>query len=244
MSHDQEQSIFEHLAELRTRLVKAALALVVAFVISLLFTKQALQLLLNMIGTTPPQAIRPTETIIVYFRIALIEALVLSMPVIVYQLARYVLPGLLPHEKKYLILMLPGVGVLFASGVSFTVFVLLPFYINFLQGFLSDIVENRWTLDYYVDFATRSMFWMGIVFQMPLVLFFLAKVGVVDAKKLSRFRKYAIVLTAIIAAIITPTTDPVTMMVVMLILYPLYELGIILARFARHGEPSKAVTTT
>jgi sec-independent protein translocase protein TatC len=236
MSHDAELTIFEHLSELRSRLFKATLALVVTTAISMAFAERVLQLLIIPLGDKVPQTIRPTESFIVYFRVALIVGVTLSMPVIVYQIVRYMLPGLLPHEKKYLYFLLPGVFVCFAGGVCFAAFLMLPAAIQFLQGFLATIVDNRWTLDNYIDFVTRVMFWMGIIFQTPLIMFFMAKLNLVTAKKMSGFRKYAIVLCAIIAAMVTPTPDPVNMMIVMVPLYLLYEVGIILARLAGAGR--------
>jgi sec-independent protein translocase protein TatC len=236
MSHDAELTIFEHLSELRSRLFKATLALVITTAISMVFAERVLQLLIIPLGDKVPQTIHPTESFIVYFRVALIVGVTLSMPVIVYQIVRYMLPGLLPHEKKYLYFLLPGVFICFAGGVCFAAFLMLPAAIQFLEGFLSTIVDNRWTLDNYIDFVTRVMFWMGIVFQTPLIMFFLAKLNLVTAKKLSRFRKYAIVLCAVIAAVVTPTPDPVNMMIVMVPLYLLYEVGIMLARLAGAGR--------
>jgi sec-independent protein translocase protein TatC len=160
----------------------------------------------------------------------------------VYQILRFVLPGLMPHEKKYLYMLLPGVFVCFAGGVAFASLIMLPAAINFMQGFLSSIVENRWTLDNYISFVTRALFWMGIVFQTPLIMFFLAKVNVVTAQQLARIRKWAILGIAVLAAVVTPTPDPVNMMIVMMPLYLLYEIGIVLARVAAIGrEPEEEV---
>jgi sec-independent protein translocase protein TatC len=245
MSHDAELTIFEHLSELRSRLFKATLALVITTAVSMIFAERVLQLLIIPLGDKVPQTIHPTESFIVYFRVALIVGVTAAMPVIVYQIVRYMLPGLLPHEKKYLYFLLPGVFFCFAGGVCFAAFIMLPAAIQFLESFLSAIVDNRWTLDNYIDFVTRVMFWMGIVFQTPLIMFFLAKLNLVTARKLSNFRKYAIVLCAIIAAIVTPTPDPVNMMIVMVPLYLLYEVGIILARLAGTGrKPNESVEVT
>ena len=237
---DEEMSIWDHLDELRQRLVRAAIGLFVATAVSVVFTTQALQLLIAPLGDQVPQAIRPTETFVVYFRIALLFGVTLSMPLIVYQVLRFVLPGLLPHEKKWLYMLLPGVFVSFSGGVAFAALIMLPAAINFMQGFLSSIVENRWTLDNYISFVTRALFWMGIVFQTPLIMFFLAKLGVVTAKQLAQVRKWAILGIAVLAALVTPTPDPVNMMIVMLPLYLLYEIGIVLARLAAIGrEPEE-----
>ena len=233
MATDGELSLFEHLNELRIRLTWAAGALMIGTVISVIFAERMLQILILPLGQRMPQTIAPTENLVVYFRVALIGGVCIAMPVIVYELVRYILPGLLPQEKKYLYFLLPGVTICFAGGVAFAAFIMLPTAINFMQSFLSDVVEAGWTLDNYISFVTRVLFWMGIVFQTPLLVFFFAKLGIVNAKQLARGRKWAVLAIAVIAALVTPTPDPVNMMIVMLPLYLLYEVGIILARLAR-----------
>ena len=239
MAKDVELTIWEHLDELRTRMVRVAIALFVATAISVVFTGRALQTLTLPLGDSVPQTIHPTESFVVYFRIALLGGITLSMPVIVYEVVRFMLPGLLPEERKYLYFLLPGATFCFAGGVAFAAFIMLPAAITFMQSFLSAIIENNWTLDNYISFVTRILFWMGIVFQTPLVIFFLAKLGLVKAEQLSRFRKYAILGVAVIAAIVTPTPDPVNMMIVMVPLYLLYEVGILLARLATAGKKNE-----
>ncbi len=240
MARDAELTIFEHLAELRTRLLWATLALVIGTALSMIFASQVLQVLINPLGEQVPQTISPTEGFVVYFKVALICGVTLAMPMIVYQIVRFMLPGLLPQEKKYLYFLLPGVFVCFGSGVAFAALIMLPAAIRFMQGFLQTIIENRWTLDNYISFVTRVLFWMGVVFQTPLLMFFLAKLGLVTAQKLAKFRKYAVLLISVIAAAVTPTPDPVNMMIVMLPLYLLYEVGIVLARIAVVGKKNAA----
>ena len=233
---DLELTIWEHLNELRSRMVKVAIALILATIVGVVFAKQALGILIAPLGDHVPQTIKPTEGFVVYFRIALIAGVTLAMPMIVYQSIRFVLPGLLPSEKKYLYFLLPGVTICFAGGVAFAALIMLPAAINFMQGFLSTIIDNRWTLDNYIAFVTRALLWMGIVFQTPLLMFFLAKLDLVTAEKLSRFRKYAVLAIAVVAAIVTPTPDPINMLIVMLPLYLLYEVGVVLARLANVGR--------
>ena len=245
MAQDTELTIFEHLDELRSRLLRAALALVIATALSVVFAKRGLVILTAPLGEMIPQAISPSEPFVVYFKIALIGGVTLSMPVIVYQTVRFMLPGLLPREKKYLCFLLPGVAICFTGGVAFAALIMLPAAINFMQGFLDTIIENRWTLNNYISFVTRVLLWMGIVFQTPLIMFFAAKLDLVTAQKLSRFRKYAVLVIAVIAAVVTPTPDPVNMMIVMVPLYLLYEIGVILARFATIGrDPAEQVPAT
>jgi sec-independent protein translocase protein TatC len=231
-------SIWEHLNELRSRLLKAVIALVVATLVSVVFTEQFINLLLSPMGDFRPQTLAPAEALVVYFRVAMIGGVTLAMPIILYQIIAFIMPGLMPEEKRYLYITLPGVGLCFALGVAFASFIMLPAAISFMRGFLSTIVENNWSLDHYIDFVTRVLFWMGIVFQTPLLIFLLSKLGIVNYKQLGQFRRYAVLVISVIAAVVTPTPDPVNMMIVMLPLYLLYEIGIILARLGgkKHQE--------
>jgi len=230
---DRELTIMEHLAELRDRLVWAVLALLIGTAVGTIFTEDVLQVLIMPLGNNVPQSIAPTESIMVYFRIALILGVTIAMPVIVYEVIRFLLPGLLPHERKYLTFLVPGAGVSFAVGVAFAVFVMMPGMIQFMQGFLTEVVENNWTLQNYVNFMTFVMFWMGVLFEMPLVIFFLAKLGVVTVPQLRKARRWAIMVSAVVAAVVTPSHEPVNMLVLMFPLVILYELGILLAHFAK-----------
>jgi len=229
---ETRMTIMEHLAELRERLIKCLIALSITTIFSLLFTGRFLAILIAPMEGNQPVALKPTETIVVYFKIALIGGLVLAMPVIIYQLVRFVSPGLLPHEKRYLYILLPGATISFAAGVAFAALVMLPFAVRYLQGFLSDIIKPTYSIDYYISFVTTLLFWVGVIFETPLVIFFLAKLGVVSPQMLTRNRKYAIVIIAVIAAVVTPTPDPFNMLIVMAPLVALYEVGILLARLA------------
>ncbi len=227
---DPELTLIEHLTELRERLTKAVLALVVGTGLSWLFAEPVLRLIIRPLGTNP-QAIRPTENIMVYFKVMLILGVTIAMPVIVYQFIRFLLPALLPHERKYLNFLIPGATICFACGVAFAALVMIPGMVTFMESFLADLVENRWTIESYVSFVTFVMFWMGILFEMPLVIYFLAKLGIVTAQQLSQARRWAIIASAVVAAIVTPSHDPINMVLLMVPLVVLYELGILLARF-------------
>jgi len=241
---DVELTIWEHLNELRKRLFGAVLALIIGTAVCVAFATQGLEILLAPLGEYVPQTIHPTEGFVVYFRIALIGGVTLAMPVIVYELVRFALPGLLPEERKYLYWMLPGVFIFFAGGVAFAALIMIPAATNFMQSFLQNIIDNRWTLDSYISFVTRVLFWMGIVFETPLIMFFAAKLNLVTPQKLSKFRKFAILAISVVAAMVTPTPDPVNMMIVMIPLYLLYEVGIILARIATIGRKPPQESTT
>jgi sec-independent protein translocase protein TatC len=143
-----------------------------------------------------------------------------------------VTPALSENEKKYLYIAVPGVTLSFAIGVAFCYFLMLPFAIAFLGGFQTDIFSPLWSAERYLDFVTTFLFWVGITFELPIVMYFLSKMGVVSPQRLSSFRKYAFVMAFVIGAIITPTPDPINQTIVSLPIYFLFEIGVLLARFA------------
>jgi sec-independent protein translocase protein TatC len=221
-----------HLKELRNRLVRAFAALIITTTGSLVLAKQVLIFLIAPMGDTPPQALKPTESLGNYMKVALLCGVILAMPFIVYQIGRFIAPGLTKKERRYLFLLVPGATLCFVCGVAFAYFVMMPAAIPFLQGFMADIIKQQWAIGEYLSFITTLLFWVGVAFEEPLFVFFLAKLGIVNAKMLSKNRKYAVIIIAILAAAITPTVDPLNMMLVMGPLIVLYELGIILAKLA------------
>lgn len=232
MAQQEEMTLLGHLEELRDRLVRVAIAVGVTTLFSLIFARRALQLLIAPTGQNQPVALHPTENIIIYFKVALVLGIVLAMPVIVYQAVRYIVPGLTREEQRYLYILIPGATVSFALGVAFAGLVMLPFSIQYLQGFMSDLIKPTYSIDRYISFVTSVLLWVGLSFETPLVIFFLAKMGVVNVEVLSRSRKYALLIVAVLAAVITPTPDPFNMLIVMVPLILLYELGVLLARLA------------
>jgi sec-independent protein translocase protein TatC len=224
--------LLEHLKELRDRLIRAFIALFVATGISFVFTKQVFEFLIAPMGDTLPQALKPTEVLGNYMKVALICGVTIAMPVIVYQVARFIAPGLTKQEKRYLFILVPGATISFVTGVAFAYFVMMPAAIPFLLGFLSDVVVQQWAIGEYLSFITSLLFWIGVAFELPLFVYFLAKIGLVNADMLRRNRKYAVIGIAVLAAVITPTVDPLNMALVMGPLIVLYELGVILAKIA------------
>jgi sec-independent protein translocase protein TatC len=232
MAKDRQMTIIEHLEELRDRLIKSAIALTITTILSFAFAKQFLQILIAPMGQTPLVSLSPTTNIVVFAKVALISGVALAMPVLVYQLIRFIAPGLTPQEKRYLLFILPGVTISFVAGAAFAYFVMVPTTVLFLKGFLSDVGQPYWSIDRYISFTTSYLFWLGLSFETPLLIFFLAKLGIITPAVLSRYRKYAILVIAVIAAVITPTPDPFNMLLVMVPLILLYEIGILLARLA------------
>jgi sec-independent protein translocase protein TatC len=235
----------DHLDELRRRLMYIVAFMVLAAIGAFIFRDAILEFLLEPgFGDRDekPIATEVLETVGVTFKVVLLAAFAVSTPVILYQLIMFVSPGLTGRERLYLFLFLPGVLVAFGGGVSFAYWVLFPPAFDFLFEFGSANVDPEIRISSYISVITALMFWMGVVFQIPLVLFALGRLGVVTPRVLGRFRRYAIVLAFIAAAIITPTFDPINQTLVAVPIIILYELGIQLARLGqwlRNGPPAE-----
>jgi sec-independent protein translocase protein TatC len=239
---DKEMTLLEHLEELRGRLTKAALALVVGVLVSFipiptlnsitgflfqLIRKQAEQSEVTL------QALKPGEVFFTYLQVGLVVGAALAMPMIIYQLLAFVTPALYANEKRYVYIAVPGVFLSFMCGVAFCYFLTLPFATRFLAGFgTTEGIPQNWSAAFYIDFVATFLFWVGVMFELPIIMFFLSKIGVVSHQRLASFRKYAFVLAFVIGAAITPTPDPINQTIISLPIYFLFELGVILARFA------------
>lgn len=228
--------LVEHLRELRTRLMWSVGAVIAGMAVSLVITRDVIEGLKGMCEACDFQAIDPLEIFTTYFRVALVLGLVLGTPVILYQIAMYIMPALHKHEKRYLLLLLPGASVLFIVGLVFGFELVLPRTIGFLATFLAQgdsmVAEPTYRIGNYVAFMTNLLFLIGAAFQTPLVVYLFAKLGIVTPAFLARYRKHAILVLAVLAAVMTPTPDPFTMLMVLTPMVVLYEVGILLARFA------------
>jgi sec-independent protein translocase protein TatC len=231
-SDQGEMGLLEHLDEMRQRLIRAVIAVLIGVIAGTFVTPTVLKLLVAPLGDQVPLAISPTEAPAVFFKVAIVIGLVIAMPVIMYQLFQFARPGLEPIERRYVIIGAPAASLSFAAGVVFAATVLLPAALPFLQGFLFGIVEQRYSIERYISFVSNILVWAGLVFETPLVMYFLAKLGVVTPEGFAKARRVVIIGAAAGAAVITPTTDPVNMLLVMVPFMLLYELGILLARLA------------
>jgi sec-independent protein translocase protein TatC len=229
---DREMTVLEHLGELRHRLIIAGAATAIGGGVAAVFLTWPVITLLTEPSGLKLVALRPTETFSTYMKVALATGAGIAMPVIVTQALLFVIPALHPRERKYVYFAVPSITLAFGAGLLFGFFVVVPAAVRFLYGFGGDAIQQMWSIAEYLSFVTTFLFWIGVTFETPIVVFFLAKLGVVNVRQLSRYRRYALVASFIIAAIITPTPDPFNQTIVAIPMYLLYELGVILARFA------------
>ena len=244
---ERELTMRQHLEDLRKRLIIMVLALVVTTAVSFVFYKEIIELLLRPAEDLGPAAgtgaglvfVEVTEMFAVSMKVSMVSGLVLAFPIVLYHIIMFVAPGLTPRERRYLLTFMPGVLLAFVAGVVFGYFVLMPPAISFLLSWGSEIATPLIRISNYVNLTVMLLFWMGIVFETPVVMLLLAKLGIVSWRGFARWRRYWIVVAFILAAIITPTIDPLNQAFVAGPLIALYEVGIWVARLAtRRGSES------
>jgi sec-independent protein translocase protein TatC len=230
MSNDKKLSVLEHISELRNHLIKSVIAVLITSIISFIFAKQIFDILILPAGEIDLIYIEMTEMIGTYMKVCLASGIIFAMPYLVYQLIMFVSPALHKKEKRYVYLILPWIALMFAGGVMFGYFILIPPATKFLLTFGSDIANPQIKIGNYISIVSKLVLSIGLVFEMPLITTLLARLGVITPQWLARKRKTAIILAFILAAIITPTFDPLNQTLVAAPLIVLYEISIWLAK--------------
>ena len=239
---DRDIPLGGHLEELRRRLVISTLSLLVGAGVAFAFHPLLFDLLMGPAeGFESLQGnklifTQVTEMIGITMKVSLMGGLVLAFPLILYQVTMFVAPGLTTREKRYFLLLMPGALLCFVAGAAFGYFVLLPPGLRFLLTFGSDIATPMIRVGNYINLVVTLLFWLGVAFETPLVMFFLTKIGVITPRALARGRRYSIVTAFILGALITPTFDPVNQTLVAVPIVLLYELGIWLSKLAGRGK--------
>jgi sec-independent protein translocase protein TatC len=232
---ENPSALAEHIDAIRKHLFRSLIALAITTGFSFTFASKIVDIFARPIGGIGSlQAIDVTEPISVFMRVALLSGFTLALPYIVFEIFLFMAPGLTGRERLWGILSLPAVVLFFVGGAAFSYFVLLPKAIPFLLNFMN--IQTIPRPSTYIRFVTNLIFWIGISFEFPLVIFLFASLGIVKARALARQWRLAIVIIAIAAALITPTVDPVNMSLVMGPLIMLYLLSILLAMIPSRGR--------
>jgi sec-independent protein translocase protein TatC len=256
---DETMPLFAHLEDLRKRIFISLGAIVVAFIVAFGFSEEIFGVLMfplrysldfsvadlrlefiadDKLNGAKLVFLRPTEAFMMHMKVALVAALFFSMPVIFHQFWKFISPGLHENEKKYVIPFVLGATCLFIAGASFCYIIVLPFALEFLLTYkVGDFLMPMLSVGDYADFCLKFILVFGAIFELPIFIIVLAKMGVITPDTLRKHRRLAIVLAFVAGAILTPTPDPFnqTLMAVPIIL--LYELGIILAVFVAKRKP-------
>lgn len=231
MQQEYKMPFTSHLVELRKRLIISIAAVAIGFAVSYNYSNE---LFIMLARPLPPNTsfafTRLIEPFFTYLKVSLLTGIFLASPVLIYEIWAFIAPGLHENEKKWVLPVVFFSTALFMGGVLFGYFLVLPFGYSYFLSFSSDTIKPMLSMDEYFSITTKFLLAFGLVFEMPLLILFLSLLGIVNAKMLSIYRKYAILAIFIIAAILTPTPDVFNQILMAVPMLMLYETGIILAR--------------
>lgn len=232
-------TLLDHLRELRNRLVKISITIVVGLIAGFVLLQQTTFIsytIRNFVGAQGVQITEVTEGFTTYISVALTIGLIMAMPVVIYQILAFLTPGLTRTERRWIFLGLPLVIGFFAAGIAFGWYITAPAAIKFLVGFAAadsnGLIENKPALNDFLSILTRLLLINGIIFEMPMVMFTLAKLKILNPRTVAHYRRYIILAVVVIASIVTPTGDPANLALVAVPMYLLFEFGLVLGRLA------------
>ncbi len=236
-----EMTLLEHLKELRYRVMVSGFAVLIGVVVCFYFWETILGWMVaparDRVADFRVSSFSPTDRIGIIVKIGLYGGVILASPVVVYQLLAFIVPGLTPRERRILLPGIIGAAIFLLAGMAFAYWIILPASLGFLLELGSDEIDNVIGIRQYVDFVTRIIFWVGVSFELPMVLAIAARLGLVRARQLLSFWRYAVVVVFVIAAIVTPTPDPITQTFVAGPLLGLYFIGILMAWTVQPRRP-------
>jgi sec-independent protein translocase protein TatC len=235
MSHEKSfKSFFEHLDEFRDRLVRSLIAFAVAVIVFYSFSDKVLHWIIKPVGQL--YFTSPSEAFMAHMILATFGGLFISLPFILFEVWQFVALALKENEKRFIVYFFPLSIVLFLIGVLFAYFMVIPMIYKFFLGFSSDVLIPMVTVKNYISFVGNMTLSFGVVFQLPIVLVFLAKIGIATPEFLIQKRRHAIVILLIISAVVTPP-DVISMIMMSVPLLILYELGIVALKWTmRHKK--------
>jgi len=244
-SDEREMTFLDHLEELRWRIVKAVMGLLIGVIVCGIFSDWIVNeaIIRPSRMTTPPLNLIntiPYGQITFYMMVVIVAAIILTSPWILYQIWKFIQPGLLPKERKYISGIVTYTTLCFLLGVGFAYFVMMPYMLQFFASFGTPGIQNMISIDEYMSFVLQLILLSGLIFELPMVSYFLARFGILTPAFMRHYRRHAIVVILIVAAIVTPTTDPFTMGIFSLPMLLLYELSIWIAKIAKQKRDTLA----
>jgi sec-independent protein translocase protein TatC len=231
-----EMSFLEHLEELRWRILYTLIGVVIGTIVAWIF----IDFLINNVLLIPAkkaninlQNLRPFGQLFLFFEVAVIGGVVLSIPNVFYQIWKFISPALKENEKKYVSVIVIFSSLCFIIGIVFAYFVMLPLTLSFAGKFGTTAIENNFAIDEYFSIIVSVMLAAGVIFELPMLSFFLSKIGILKPSFMRKFRRHSIVAILFIAAILTPGTDPVAQILLAIPLVLLYEISIFVSKFSQ-----------
>ena len=233
---EKEMTFLEHLEELRWRIIYTIIGLVAGTIICWVF----IDFLVDVILLKPArdssaklQNLRPFGQLFLYFQVALMGGVILSLPNIFWQLWKFIAPALRKKERGYIAWIVIFSSICFLSGIAFAYFVMLPLTLKFAAEFGSQTIENQFAIDEYMSIIISVMLAAGFIFELPMISFFLTKLGILTPVFMKKYRRHAVVIILVLAAFLTPGADPVSQVVLAVPLVILYEISIIISKVSQ-----------
>lgn len=222
-------SIIAHLTELRKRLIRSLIAIGIGSCVAYYFIEDIMHILTGPAGKL--YYMQPAEAFFTYIKVAVFVGFLLALPIVLYQIWRFILPALIGMERYLISVIVPISLILFMAGLAFSFFFVMPAGIKFLMGFSTEELQPMFSLKQYFDFVIAFLLPFGFIFEMPLAIILLAKVGIINSKFLAKQQRLVIFLTFVIGAIISPTPDVFSQSMIAIPMILLYEISYIIVRF-------------
>ncbi len=225
-SHDLEMPLTDHLEELRQRILHSLIAIVLAAGLCLVAVKQLVRILETPAGSIRFLQLAPGEFLFVSIKVAGYAGLTAALPYIIYQGLSFILPGLTKKEKRLIAPAVAGSAILFFAGLFFAWWALIPAALKFLVSYGADVVEPIWSIERYLDFVLLLMLSTGLAFQLPVLQMLLGVLGLVQWQKMLRAWRFVVMAAALAGAVLTPSTDPITMLLLASAITGLFFIGV------------------
>ena len=232
---DVEMSFLDHLEELRWRLIYAAIGVVIGAIVAWIFIDPLVDVILLKPARDAGaelQNLRPFGQLFLFVQVAIIIGVIVSLPNLFYQLWKFISPALKKNERKYIISIVIFSSLCFLAGIAFAYFVMLPLAMKFAAQFGTEAIKNEFAIDEYMSIIISVMLAAGCVFELPMVSFFLSKLGILTPAFMKKYRRHAIVIILVLAAILTPGADPVSQVILAVPLVLLYEISIFISKIS------------
>jgi len=234
--NEGEMTFLEHLEELRWRLIYSIAGVLVGTIVSWIFIDFLVESILlkpAIENNIALQNLKPFGQIFLYFQIAIISGVILSIPNIFYQLWKFIAPALRKNERKYILAIVVFSSVCFLLGIFFAYFIMLPLALSFASQFGTTAIKNEFAIDEYMSIIISVMLAAGLVFELPMLSFFLSKLGILTPDFMKKYRRHSLVIIMILAAVLTPGTDPVSQVILAVPLFLLYEISILVSKLSQ-----------
>jgi sec-independent protein translocase protein TatC len=231
-----EMTFLEHLEELRWRIIYSLIGLVVGTIICWIFIDFLIEVILLQPARNSGaklQNLKPFGQLFLYFQVAIMGGVVISLPNLFYQLWKFISPALRKNERRYIWGIVIFSSFCFLAGIVFAYFVMLPLALKFAAEFGTEVITNQFAIDEYMSIIISVMLGSGFVFELPMISFFLTKLGILTPAFMKKYRRHAIVIIMILAAFLTPGADPVSQVVLAVPLVLLYEISILISKLSQ-----------